>query len=292
MHIINGELEGKPGEEIIYWAYCYEHGSTPMPTWDYLSDAEKYSWKMIYETSCRYAPYGEGLKERLRTALVEVQEWRALKAHWAVFRGYVEGLQRDFMEADIATRRDTQIRTEMEGKPTPLYDRLKAQGLEPPATVMLIGDRKPTGAEVAYGLALERELDNLEPTRKRIIGRMRAAIRCLKDGQYIDGAITDGLYEVGVEISDEIAALKAKVVEYAKNALLDTISDISETYWAASWQEGIVAAIKKAVTDPEADQRVWGRVRLNESEVVGLRRLSEDAGGWPDDGGGWPGDAL
>jgi len=105
MHIINGDLEGKSGEEIIYWAYLYEHGEHAVPalSWEFLSDAEKYSWKMIYETSCRYAPYGEGLKERLTNALKEVMEWRALKAHWAVFHGYVEGLQRDFMEAGALT---------------------------------------------------------------------------------------------------------------------------------------------------------------------------------------------
>ena len=84
-------------------------------------------------------------------------------------------------------------------------------------------------------------------------------------------------------MADEIDALKAKAVEYAKDALLDNISDISETYWAASWQEGIVAEIKKAVTDPAADRRVWGGTQLSEAEVTVLRRLSEDAGGWPDD---------
>lgn len=104
MHIINGDLEGKSGGEIIYWAYLYERGQHQTLSWAALSNAEKYSWNMIYETSCRYAPYGEGLKERLRAALREIQEWRALKAHWAVFYGYVEGLQRDFMEADGLAR--------------------------------------------------------------------------------------------------------------------------------------------------------------------------------------------
>ena len=103
-HIINGDLEGKPGEEILYWAYCYEQGTQHLPAWSELSPGEQYSWKMIYWTSCRYAPYGKGLKERLSEALREVQEWRALKAHWAVFHGYVEGLQRDFMEADGLAR--------------------------------------------------------------------------------------------------------------------------------------------------------------------------------------------
>lgn len=82
----------------------------------------------------------------------------------------------------------------------------------------------------------------------------------------------------------EIAALKAKAVEYAKDALLDSISDISETYWAASWQQGIVAALKKAVTDPAADRRVWGRIQLSEAEVTVLSRLAADAGGWPEEG--------
>jgi len=91
------------------------------------------------------------------------------------------------------------------------------------------------------------------------------------------------LAQVGMAQETEIAALKAKVVEYAKDALLDTISDISETYWAASWQQGIVAAIKKAVTDPAADRRVWGRMQLSDAEVTVLRGLAEDAGGWPDD---------
>lgn len=100
MHIINGDLEGKSGAEIIYWAYLYEHGQHDIPalSWENLSNAKKYSWEMIYETSCRYAPYGEGLKERLTTALREAREWRALKKHWAVFRDHVEGLQRNFIE--------------------------------------------------------------------------------------------------------------------------------------------------------------------------------------------------
>lgn len=155
-------------------------------------------------------------------------------------------------------------------------------------------DRWPDSAELAKRMKeaemvdeqsayLARELESLGPTRRRVIGRMRAVIHCLKDGQYIEGGIIDGLYEVGCEIADEIDALKAKAVECAKDALLDTISDISEAYWAASWQEGIVAAIKKAVTDPEADRRVWGIVQLSEAEVTVLRRLSEDAGGWPDE---------
>lgn len=51
-------------------------------------------------------------------------------------------------------KRENAIRAEMEGKATPLYDRLKAEGFSPPATVMLIGVRKLTEAEVAYGLSL------------------------------------------------------------------------------------------------------------------------------------------
>lgn len=89
--------------------------------------------------------------------------------------------------------------------------------------------------------------------------------------------------EALAERDAEIAALKTKVVEYAKDALLDAISDISETYWAASWQEGIVAELKKAVTDPAADRHVWGRVQLSEAEVIMLSSLAADAGGWPDE---------
>lgn len=38
-----------------------------------------------------------------------------------------------------------------------IYDRLKAEGLDPPATVMLVGTRPPTEAEVAYARTLEGE---------------------------------------------------------------------------------------------------------------------------------------
>lgn len=73
MHIINGELEGKAGEEILYWAYCYERGSTKLPTWAELTAPQKYSWKMIYWTLLRYAPEIQVLKAQLA-------DWRALKA--------------------------------------------------------------------------------------------------------------------------------------------------------------------------------------------------------------------
>lgn len=97
---------------------------------------------------------------------------------------------------------------------------------------------------------------------------------------------------VGVAQEAEIVDLKRRVVEYAKAGLWDYVCYLSEQYWAATYQQGLMAAIKKAVTDPAADRRVWGRTQLSEAEIATLRRLSEDAGGWPDDDGGWPGDAL
>ncbi len=54
-----------------------------------------------------------------------------------------------------------------------------------------------------------------QKTRERVVSRMRSAIRCLKDGSYIEGAIIDGLYEIGVELADEISGLKA-ALEKAK----------------------------------------------------------------------------
>lgn len=56
-----------------------------------------------------------------------------------------------------AKERDDAIRAEMAGKPTPIYDKLKAEGFDPPATVMLVGTRPPTEAEVAYARTLEGE---------------------------------------------------------------------------------------------------------------------------------------
>lgn len=65
-----------------------------------------------------------------------------------------------------------------------------------------------------------------QETRDRIVGRMRGVIRCIKDGQYIEGAIIDGLYEVGVEIADEIIKLRDE---------LETMRD-KATAWDARQQ--------------------------------------------------------
>lgn len=58
-------------------------------------------------------------------------------------------------ERELLRRMDERdLLLEMHGKPTPIYDKLKAEGLNPPVSVMLIDSRKLTAEEVAYGLSL------------------------------------------------------------------------------------------------------------------------------------------
>lgn len=54
--------------------------------------------------------------------------------------------------AKLKAERDLCV--EMHGKPTPIYDKLKAEGLNPPVSVMLVDGRKLTTEEAAYGLSL------------------------------------------------------------------------------------------------------------------------------------------
>lgn len=118
-----------------------------------------------------------------------------------------------------------------------------------------------------------------QETRDRIVGRMRAAIHCLKDGQYIDGAIIDGLYEVGVEIADEISGLRAELVEFKKSELARIMSDISEEHWAAGWLISNEFALWRMVSQPRA-RRDYGMGKVTKPEIRTMKALSDAIGGW------------
>ena len=91
-------------------------------------------------------------------------------------------------------------------------------------------------------------------------------------------------YKRAEELRYKLANERLRVAEYAKAGLWDYVCFLSEQYWAATYQQGLMAAIKKAVTDPAADRRVWNRTQLSEAEVATLRKLADDAGEWPEEG--------
>ena len=78
----------------------------------------------------------------------------------------------------------------------------------------------------------------------------------------------------------EIAKLHAELKEYRVAVLIAELSDLSEQYWAATWQAGFEYAVGVAVFDPSADRRVWGGRQLLEVEVERLRGLADRLGGW------------
>jgi len=90
-------------------------------------------------------------------------------------------------------------------------------------------------------------------------------------------------YKRAEELRYKLANERLRVSEYAKIGLWDYVCYLSEQYWAATYQQGLMAAIKKAVTDPAADRRVWGGIQLSEAEIATLRKFADDAGGWPDE---------